>query len=180
MRWDALFADLEAQFETGQAAGLAAEVVDLTRAEIASITLADRLHAQVGHELVWWTVDGERLAGALLEAGADWVLVGAARQERLLPLTAVSAVGGLARDAEPPADGPVRRRLPLTVVLRRLARDREPVELTVRGGRGYLGTVERVAADHVDVAVRHPDRPLRDAVERVTLPLANLLRIRLG
>lgn len=180
VRWDALFADLEAQFETGQAAGLAAEVVDLTRAEVASIALADRLHAQVGRELTWWTVDGERLAGTLLEAGADWVLVGTLRQERLLPLAAVAAVGGLARDAEPAPEGPVRRRLPLTVVLRRLARDREPVELAVRGGRQYRGTLERVGADHVDVAVRRPDEPVRDAAERVTLPLPALLQVRIA
>lgn len=179
MRWDALFADLEAQFETGQAAELAAEVAELTRAEVGAIALADRLHAQVGRELVWWTVSGERLAGALVEAGADWVLVGTARQEWLLPLVAVAAVGGLTRDAEPAAGSGVRR-LPLTVVLRRLSRDRELVEMTVAGGRQFLGTVDRVAADHVDLAVRRPDEPLRDAAERVAVPLAALVGLRVG
>jgi hypothetical protein len=179
VRWDALFADLEAQFETEQAAGLAAEVADLTRAEVASVTLADRLHAQVGRELVWWTVDGERLAGVVAEAGADWVLVGAARQERLLPLAAVAAVSGLSRQAEPVPAGSGRRRLPLTVLLRRLARDREPVELQLCGGRQYLGTVDRVAADHLDLAVRRSDEQLRDAADRLTVPLTALLQIRL-
>ena len=112
--------------------------------------------------------------------GADWVLVGTLRQERLLPLAAVAAVGGLARDAEPAPEGPVRRRLPLTVVLRRLARDREPVELAVHGGRQYRGTLERVGADHVDVAVRRSDEPVRDAAERVTLPLPALLQVRIA
>ena len=178
MRWDALFADLEAQFETEQAAGLAAEVADLTRAEVASITLADRLHAQVGAELTWWTVDGERLAAPLREVGADWVLVGADRRSRLLPLAAVTAVSGLSRAAEPAGDGPVRRRLPLTVVLRRLALDRAVVELAVRGGRHLVGTVDRVAADHVDVAVRPPDQPDRGPVERLTVPIGMLLQVR--
>ena len=179
MRWDALFADLEGQFETERAAGLAAEVVDLTRAELASITLVDRLCAQVGSGLVCWLVDDERVEGPLLEVGADWVLIGDDGRARLLPLAAVAAVSGLTRAAEAPVAGPVSGRLPLTALLRRLARDRAPVELRMWGGRACTGTVDRVAADHVDVTVRRLDDPTRGPVERLALPIGMVLQIRL-
>ena len=52
MRWDALFADLEARAHGEHAAELVAEVADRTRIETASLHLVDRLRPAQGHRLV--------------------------------------------------------------------------------------------------------------------------------
>ncbi|HEY8717903.1 MAG TPA: hypothetical protein VIM26_04820, partial [Pengzhenrongella sp.] len=112
MRWEALFADMEAQLDAAQAADLVADVADLTRAELATVELRDRLRAALGAQVVVAVVGGEQVAGELLEVAAAWVLVGAGHRRALVPLASVVAVRGLgARSA--PASGEVARRLGL-------------------------------------------------------------------
>jgi hypothetical protein len=61
--------------------------------------------------------------------------------------------------------------LPVTVVLRHLARDRAAVVLRLRSGAEVAGTVDRVAADHLDLAVHPADerRPRGGPVRAVAL-----------
>jgi len=98
--------------------------------------------------------------------------------EVLVPLTAVVAVPGLGPAALAAAPG--RRPLPLTVVLRGLARDRATVRIRLHGGRILDGTVDRVGSDHIDVAEHPVDEPRRNAAVRrvVTVPLSALLSLR--
>ena len=154
MRWEALFADLEAQFDASDAADLAVEIADLTRAERATVELADRLRAAQGSHVTIVVAGGDAVAGQLLEVAAQWVLVGEGTRRALVPLGALAAVGGLAVRSAPPGGG-VARRLGLGAALRALARDRVTVRVAT-DGFDLTGRVERVGADHLDLAVAAP------------------------
>jgi hypothetical protein len=99
--------------------------------------------------------------------------------ECLVPLHAVAGVSGLSRMAEPgrqPA-----RRLGLGVVLRGLSRDRSAVVVRVRGGGLVRGTVDRVGADHFDLAVHAADEVRRagsvSAVQSIPFPAVVSIRL---
>lgn len=151
MRWEQLFADMEAQLAAARSADLRAEVAELARAERASVTLSARVRASVGHTLRIRLDGAEPLAGTLLEAAPEWLLLATPPARRaLVPLSAVVAVDGLAIDAAPAA-GVVESRLGLGQVLRALSRDRLGVRV-VSGGAEVVGRIDRVGADHLDVA----------------------------
>jgi hypothetical protein len=182
VRWEALFGDLEAQAEQLAAAELQAEVADRTRREVGLLRLVDRLREAEGHPLAV-TVEGAGVVhGRLLDNGPDWVLLGETnRREVLVPLGAVLGVTGMgARSAVPGSEGEVGRRLDLRWALRGLARDRAGVAVVLRDGSTLGGTVDRVGADHVDVAEHPPGEARRaTAVRQVRLvPLAALALLR--
>ena len=179
VRWEALFGDLEAQLEADRAAGLAGEVAERTRAEWGALALVDRLQAQSGRQLTCWTSDGERLAGRLIRIGRDWLLIADPGGEHLLPLGSVVAVSGLTGSAEPTGQAPLPQRLPLTVVLRGLARDRAGVTVVLVGGSRLTGTVQRVGADHLDLALPAADDPVRGRapLERISIACRSVVRI---
>ncbi|MGW2093300.1 hypothetical protein [Promicromonospora sukumoe] len=151
-RWEALFSDLEAQARAQSAAEADALVSELTRAEHATMTLADRFRAVVGAMVTVELLDGASLRGVVLEAADEWLLLQGVRPEpasqHLVPLPAVAAVHGLARQA---AQATSRRdALGLGPVLRSLQRDRARV--TVRTLRGSsAGRIARVGRDHLDI-----------------------------
>ncbi len=154
-RWERLFSDLEAQLAAGRADEARWDVAELTRAERARVTLADRLRGAVGDRVRIVTGYGDPVDGLVVEAAAQWVLldVGAGRRA-VVPTTAVRAVDGLGASAAPPA-GRLESALGLGHVLRALARDR--VVATVRTSATVLvGRVERVGADHLDLALEMP------------------------
>jgi hypothetical protein len=192
VRWDALFADLEAQLDAAVAAG--DDVAGLVRAEVARTDLADRLRAHAGAAVVLRLTDGQWLRGAVLEAAPQWLLLaegatgepgghplgGSTGRQVLVPLTALERVGGLSRAVAPPP-GAVERRLGLGAALRALSRDRVPVGLLLAGG-ALSGTIDRVGADHLDLAV-HPAGEARRAAavtEVAVVPFAALLGVRSG
>jgi len=166
MRWEQLFTDLEGQLEAEQRAVVDGDVADLVRAERARLTLPDRLRAHVGEQLTWSMGAGETsVTGELLDVGVDWVLLRARRGEMLIPLAAVHYVTGLSRAATP-STGEVARRLGLTVLLRGLSRDRAAVRVRLRSGEEMTGTIDRVGADHLDLAVHAADLPRRSEAVR--------------
>ncbi len=178
MRWDALFDDLEAQLDREQAAEHWAEVAERSRAEFGRIALADRLRAHVGQQLTLRLRNGDQVSGAVDDVAAEWLALTQRAAQVLVPIEAVSSVGGLSR-AVSPEPGVVLRRLGLRHALRALARDRAPVRLTLAGG-AVTGTIDRVGADHIDVA-EHPVGEARrpGAVRQVvTIRLAALLAVR--
>ncbi|MGQ7295064.1 hypothetical protein [Quadrisphaera sp. KR29] len=180
MRWDALFADLEAQLEAADddVAGMHAERV---RAEVAGVELRDRVRGAVGQPLVLRLAGGEAVAGGLRAAGPDWLLLEETGGEALVPLAAVLVVEGLTRAVAAPA-GAVEGRLGLTSVLRGVARDRSAVRLHLRepGGVVLTGTVDRVGADHLDLARHAVDEARRPGAVRGTwaVPLPALACLR--
>jgi hypothetical protein len=168
VRWEALFADLEAQAEQLAAAELQAEVADRTRREQALLGLVDRLREAAGHPLGVTVWGAGVVHGRLLDAGPDWLLLEeTGARDVLVALAAVLGVAGVgARSAVPGSEGEVGRRLDLRWALRGLARDRAGVSVVLRDGSALSGTLDRVGADHVDVAEHAPGEPRRAAAVR--------------
>lgn len=161
MRWDDLFADLEAQLAAAEGASLAADVGQQLRQEVSRQTLVRRLRAAVGTELVLGVGD-QVLHGRLGAVGPDWVLM-TGPAEVLVPLSALDWTQGLGRasHAEPP--GHVWSRLGLASALRALARDRAAVRVRTAAPEALTGTIDRVGADHLDLALHPLDTPRRAA-----------------
>lgn len=154
VRWETLFADLEARLDAAQAQERLADVAERTRAERAAVLLADRWRAATGAELTLRLRGGEAVRGEVVDAAASWVLLRGARQH-LVPAAAVVTVAGLPPAVAAPA-GTVARRLGLGHALRAVARDRSVVHVVTVGG-AVDGRVDAVGADHVDVALAYAD-----------------------
>ena len=162
MRWEQLFADLEAQAAAGEARAEQAESGSRARAEYGRLRLADRLRGAVGAELTVSCRGAGDQSGRLLAVGVDWLLLqDAGRREVLVGTGAVRAVAGLTTVTAPEPEGVVERRLDLRRALRGLARDRAPVQVLLDDGAVVTGTVDRVGADFVEVAEHPADRPRR-------------------
>ncbi|MBK5307456.1 MAG: hypothetical protein JJD92_12275 [Frankiaceae bacterium] len=182
MRWQALFDDLEAQAEAMAAAELRGEVSDRTRRELGLLRLADRLREGEGHPLAVTVWGAGAVHGRLVDAGIDWLLIEETGvREVLVPLGSVLGISGIgARAAVPGSEGEVGRRLDLRWALRGLARDRAGVTVVLRDGSAVTGTLDRVGADHVDIAEHPAGEPRRaGAVRQVRLiPLTALALLR--
>ena len=73
MRWQQLFADLEAQLEAEEARDLALEVADRTRRERALVGVPERLLAHRGRTRSQLRLlGGQVLAGEVVDVGLDW------------------------------------------------------------------------------------------------------------
>ncbi|WP_129337524.1 hypothetical protein [Cellulomonas endophytica] len=183
MRWEALFADLEAQLEAEARQEVLAAVPDLVRAERSQVRLADRLRGAVGGALRVSVCGGHAWEGRLVEAAPEWLLLEpVARRRVLVPVAALRTVSGLPDRVAPPP-GRVAARLGWGPALRALARDRAPVHLVLddarEEGAGLRGVLDAVGADHVDV------RPVEGdlgsgrgaAAARLTVPLARVVAV---
>ena len=181
MRWISLFADLEAQFEAAEAADLELEVRDRTRREASLIRTVDRLRAARGAEVTAVLPGAGPVAGLLRDAGEDWLLLEQpGGREVLVPLAAVLSLTGLGRRTSGEQEGEVARRLDLRWALRGLARSRAPVQVVLVDGAVLTGTLDRVGADHVDLAEHVAGEARRAAsvqgVRLVPLPALALVR----
>jgi hypothetical protein len=182
MRWDGLFADLEAQAEALDIAERAAEIDERARLEIGRIRLLDRLRPAVGLPVRLQCRGAVTVTGPLRRVGPDWLLVDeGGEREALVVLAAVLGVSGLARLSDvPDSEGVVESRLGLRHALRGIARDRSAVRITDQSGATVDGTIDRLGADYVEVA-EHPAGELRrrtDVRDVVVLPLAALAVVR--
>ena len=156
MRWQQLFADLEARFAAVQEAADRAETSSRVRHELGSLRFVDRLGGAVGSPVVLLCRGAGQVSGTLREVGSDWLLLDDAGRELLVATSAVRAVDGLGRRTAAAEDaGPVARRLDLRRALRGLARDRATVHLVLDEGTSVHGTIDRVGADYVELA-EHP------------------------
>ncbi|MCU1472691.1 hypothetical protein [Amnibacterium sp.] len=185
MRWDELFADLEAQLEAGIGAEERESDAEEERLRLGRRSLRDRIAAMgEGRTPVRIRLlDGTVVDLAPRTVGRDWIagdLAGGA--QAVLPLHAVAALlpsgSQVTADGGAPA-GALTDRLGLPFVLRDLARRRRPVQLRLRHG-GTAGTIDRVGRDHLDLAVHGLDEPRRNsAVGRIeVVALAELLLVR--
>lgn len=160
MRWQRLFDDLEAQLDAAEQAAFDGEVADRTRREVALVHIADRLAAATGTRLRCSVQGAGIVTGSVVRAGADWLLLAdEAGRDLLVALGALVDVAGLRADVGP--TNVVGSKLGLGHVLRGIARDRTPVVLQLVIGDRIDGTIDRVGADFVDVAVHPLDAPRR-------------------
>jgi hypothetical protein len=180
VRWDELFADLEAQVEAVQVAERDAQVAELTRLETSRLRLANRLGAAVGSQVRVRCLGGAMLAGRLSASGPGWLLMdeGAGR-EALLAAAAVTSVAGLGRLSGAPGSA-VEAALGLGSVLRAVARDRSVLRVALTDSTVLDGTLDRVASDYVELAVHAAGEPRRreEVREVLVLPISALAVLR--
>lgn len=180
MRWDDLFADLEAQAEAVLAAERDAEVAELTRLEASRLQLTNRLRPAVGAAVRVRCLGGVALAGRLSAVGPGWLLLdeGAGR-EALLAAAAVTSVAGLGRLSGAPGSA-LDRGLGIGHALRGVARDRSVLRACLTDSTVLDGTLDRVGSDFVDFAVHPAGEPRRreDVREVLVLPFSALAALR--
>lgn len=173
MRWERLFADLEARLAHEEARELELDVAERVRAERARTRLADRVAAVLERprRLVLRLEGAGVLEGEVSDLGADWLLLRespraagpASGRESLVPLDAVLDVRGLPWSVDP-RPGVAMRRYGIGTALRALSRDRALVRVVDRTGATFVGTIDRVGADHLDLA-EHAVEAARREVE---------------
>ena len=181
VRWEDLFADLEREWEGLADSERRAEIAERTRAEFAQVTFADRLRGSEGRRVHLVTRLGEPVDGELNGVGADFVLLTSDRHECVLPLAGIGSARGLgSASLTEQAAGPVRARLGLGSVLRRIAADRSAVTLVGSDGRPLSGTLQRVGADFVELAEHaYDETPRAQSSRRVVLvPFAAIVLLR--
>lgn len=182
MRWEELFEDLEGQLAAAEAAELAGEVAERSRHAAGELRVVDRVVGSCGHPVAVTVLGCGTVRGVLRDAGGDWLLLEAQGQrEVLIALAAVLGITGLGVASQVPgSEGEVGRRLDLRRALRGLARSRTGVALGLVDGSTVAGTLDRVGADHVELA-EHPAGEARraGAVRQVRLvPLRALALVR--
>lgn len=160
MTWDrsvgALLEDLEQQAEGLALAERDTEVVELTLAEYAQISLAERLHASRGARLRLRLLGGQPVQGTLARAGEDWILVVDGPTEWLVRHDAITTVAGASARADHAATWPVVDRLTLRALLRRLASDTDGCVVHFVQGERAEGRIGRVGRDFFELATSTP------------------------
>lgn len=211
MRWDLLFDDLEARLDQEQRDEERALALEEERLRLGRLTLRDRLDALArgaGDDHVA-TVRVELRGGDVVDVrpltfGRDWmnaVVVASggadpaepigspARRERqgIIPIAAIAAILPTRAQLQPsiaPVAGPATRlseRMGMPFVLRDLSRRRTPVHITTDDGRVH-GTLDRVARDHLDLALHEPGTARRESEVRGyrIIPLERVLLVAFG
>jgi len=176
MRWDRLFLDLEHRFDREAALELAVVVGDEERARLAAVTIADRWSASdLG---VLRTRAGATTRLRVETVGADWI-AGHEPEGGASLLIPTSAIDWMRLETGAGTAPERRGRIRFTHALRELGRRRSTVELTLANDRP-TGTIDRVADDHLDLAVHPVDEPRRASAVRASwvVPLASIDRVR--
>lgn len=164
MRWNDLFADLEAQLEFGQWQAVEQDAAELTRGMWAELTLMDRLRGALGQSVRVILRDGRVQRLQLHTVGPTWVggsdEAGAVLMNREAML---SVEGDLQRAAVPTR--PLQAGPSVASIYRALGRRREALQVIGYAGRVIAeGTIDRVGKDHFDVAMHARDEFRRAAV----------------
>ncbi|MFC7402036.1 hypothetical protein [Citricoccus sp. GCM10030269] len=161
MRWDGLFADLEAQLAQSQWQVTEAEAAEMTRGEWAGISLEDRLRGARGARVAVHLEGGERLDMTLSTVGSNWFGGTDGNGSLVVNSASVMTVEGQLASTQP-EHSVGRRNLGVGSLYRSLSRARAGVVVWGRDGRVLgEGTIDRVGADHFDVAVHPRDEQRR-------------------
>ena len=182
MRWDELFADLEAQVEAAELAQRSGEIDERTRSEFGALGLHERLRAAEGVPLRVRLSGQLVLTATLRRVGPDWMLLDEdGGREAVIVLAHVLGVRGLGRrSATPDTAGVIESRLGIRHVLRGIARDRSPCRLHLPDADTVDATIDRVGSDFVEVATHGAGelRRRQDVRDVELLPLAALVAVR--
>ncbi|WP_127792945.1 hypothetical protein [Agromyces sp. LHK192] len=176
MRWDRLFDDLGSQLDREHEAEERSLALEEERLRLSRLTLRDRLVAMsLGSGRPARAIRVQLRGGEILQVrpisfGADWMTAELVDSRQpggcVLPVGSIAAIlpereqveSSLGRGTEPsPA---ISDRIPLPFVLRDLARRRAAVTVSTDDGR-FHGTLDRVARDHVDLALHEEGLPRR-------------------
>ena len=191
VRWDRFFEDLEDQLDSEWEAERAALDTEAERLRLARLTLRERLVGLAGGADVAPSLDlldGSVVTGGVAAVGADWVAVDVAEGGAgavIVPLTAIVAIGmphaDLLRSARGATGSRLQERMTFGFVLRDIVRRRVPVTVQVHAGRTLTGTVDRAAADHLDLALhdRGAARRREAVVGHRIIPLTAIACVRL-
>lgn len=164
MSWDeqlfALFDDLEQQAEGAFALERDLEVAERAQAEYAQVTVASRLMASVGNDVVLQVEGIGPVTGVLRRVADGWCLVEGAGQQWLVRTPAISAARGLSGRSVPEAAWPVTAKLGLGSALRRVLDSGGACRLRLRDGSSSDGQLVRVGADFVESVVGESRQPV--------------------
>ncbi len=178
MRWDLLFADLEAQMHAASQLELEQRVNELARIEASQLTLSEALRGAAGGRLSIVMGNGTAFHGVVAKVEPQWVLLHEGTRSVILPLSKVIRVQGVgSQRAKSTSTIPFT----LAAALRVLARNRSLVVLDLDGVRGgtVRGVLDQVGADYVQL-MQLADGVGRDGGNRqgsVMVPLAALCAI---
>ncbi|PVG83112.1 hypothetical protein DDE18_07230 [Nocardioides gansuensis] len=154
MRWEdqlfALFDDLEAQASVLHGLEREAELADRSRAEYSHVTLASRLAASTGREVVLDVTGLGRVAGELRRTGAGWCLLRGHQQDWIVRTALVALVHGASERSVPEVAWSPLQRLGLGSALRGLAEQRLRCVLHLADGTTHEAVVSRVGQDFVE------------------------------
>ncbi|MBV9174067.1 MAG: hypothetical protein JOZ81_28735 [Chloroflexi bacterium] len=181
VRWELLFGDLEAQAEAVGVAERAGEVAERTRIEIGKLALIDRMSGALGSIVRLHCLGGGVVAGCLVRVHAEWVLVkDRSATEAIVATQSLATVSGLPRLSAHRQAGVVESRLGLRHALRAVARDRAAVDVFLTDWTSQRGTIDRVAADFIEVATHSVGQLRRPADVRdvLAVPLRALSVVR--
>ncbi|GAB3296994.1 hypothetical protein GCM10027298_07730 [Epidermidibacterium keratini] len=163
-----------------------AEIADRIRREVAQIAMLDRLRAAEGQGVVLHLAPDRVHRGTIRQVGADWLLIAEPAGECLVALRHVQTIDGLGTLTAAALQAPARRifeGMDLRYALRGIAVDRAQVRVGLAGGAELTGTIDRVGADFIDVAI-HAVGELRRSSQvtgRTTIALPALVEVvRLG
>lgn len=180
MRFERIFEDLEGRFVHQQQEEARAISEDLTRAEQAQLTLADRLRGALGHRLTLHLGPDVRASGVVQEVGSEWVALAAdgGGRSAIVPLSAVVMAEGLPSRARLAEESAFSAR-GLASVLREIARDRSVVQLETTAG-AVTGRISAVGADALDLrSLPTGERTTVPGSERLTVAFAALRLVQL-
>lgn len=179
MRWDLLFDDLEARLDQEQRDEERALALEEERLRLGRMGLRDRFAgmARAIHDDRAAFIRLELRTGSTLAVrpsafGRDWMSADQLDGDRsgphcIVPFDAIAAVLAgptlLERslDPQPEASSSLTDRMGLTFPLRDLSRRRAPVHVLTESGRVH-GTIDRVARDHLDLALHPAGTPRRE------------------
>jgi hypothetical protein len=154
MAWEeelfAVLDDLEQQAEALYDAERGLELADRSRSEYQQVTLASRLMASMGSDLVLDVRGVGAVTGTLERVGTGWCLLHGSGQDWIVPVGAVLVVRGASERSSPEVAWSPVTRLGLGSALRRLADAGERCVFHLVDGRRLEGTVRRVGADFVE------------------------------
>ena len=173
MRWDELFADLEADAMGLDQREQDLEIAERTRIELARIAMSARLAAGLGVAVELRAEAVGLLRGRIERVTPRWLLLGADPVQWVVSIDDLLGIRGLPVRARGAGPRPAESRLGWGSAWRVLAQDRAELHVVRRDGSSLDAVAERVGEDFVELAVSSSDRRMRELV-----PFAAVVAVR--